>query len=319
MTDQPGFFQELKRRNVVRVAAAYAVVAWLLIEVSDTIFPRLGFPDWTVTFIIVLVALGFPLALFLSWAYELTPEGVKRTEEVPVEASVTRLTGRRLDFAIIGVMALAIGWLSWEQFGPGGEAREASIAVLPFVDMSADGDQEYFGDGLSEEILNLLAGIRELKVSGRTSSFSFKGTNVSIPEIGRTLGVAHVLEGSVRRSGDDLRITAQLVEAGTGFHLWSDTYDRRMVDVFAIQDEIAGAIADALRLTLVASAHETADLEAYDLYLMARTLIYGRSVEGLNEAHRHACVLERRPGLPGRERISARRLRIREGELPRPV
>jgi TolB-like protein len=289
MTDQPGLFHELKRRNVVRVAAAYAVVAWLLIEVSDTIFPRLGLPDWTVTFIIVLVALGFPLALFLSWAYELTPEGVKRTEEVPVEASVTRLTGRRLDFAIIGVMALAIGWLSWKQFGPGGgvpsaDAREASIAVLPFVDMSADGDQEYFGDGLSEEILNLLAGIGELKVSGRTSSFSFKGTNVPIPEIGRTLGVAHVLEGSVRRSGDDLRITAQLIEAGTGFHLWSETYNRRMVDVFAIQDEIAGAIADALRLTLVASAHETADLEAYDLYLRARTLIYGRSVEGLREA-----------------------------------
>ena len=287
MKDQPGFFQELKRRNVVRVAAAYAVVAWLLIEVSDTIFPRLGFPDWTVTFIIVLLALGFPLALFLSWAYELTPEGVKRTEEVPVEASVTRSTGRRLDFAIIGVMALVIGWLSWEQFGPASaEAREASIAVLPFVDMSAEGDQEYFGDGLSEEILNLLAGIRELKVSGRTSSFSFKGTNVSIPEIGRTLGVAHVLEGSVRRSGEDLRITAQLTEAGTGFHIWSESYDRRMVDVFAIQDEIAGAIADALRLTLVASAHETADLEAYDLYLRARTLIYGRSAEGLREARR---------------------------------
>lgn len=223
-------FEELKRRNVIRVSAAYLVVAWLLIEVSDTIFPRLGLPDWSVTLVIALVALGFPLALFLAWAYELTPAGVKRTEEVPVAESVTRFTGRRLDFVIIGVLLLALGWFAWDRFGPSGGraaagAREASIAVLPFVDMSAEGDQQYFGDGLSEEILNLLAGIGDLKVSGRTSSFSFKGTNVSIPEIGRTLGVAHVLEGSVRRSGDQLRITAQLIEAETGFHLWSDTYD----------------------------------------------------------------------------------------------
>jgi TolB-like protein/tetratricopeptide (TPR) repeat protein len=283
-------FEELKRRNVIRVSAAYLVVAWLLIEVSDTIFPRLGLPDWSVTLVIALVALGFPLALFLSWAYELTPAGVKRTEEVPIQQSVTRFTGRKLDFVIIGVLVVALGWFAWDRFGPGGgrvatDAREATIAVLPFVDMSAERDQEYFGDGLSEEILNLLAGIRELRVSGRTSSFSFKGTNVSIPEIGRTLGVAHVLEGSVRRSGDQLRITAQLVETATGFHLWSDSYDRRLEDVFAIQDEIAGAIADALRLTLVASAQGgTGDLEAYDLYLRARTLIYGRTVDGLREA-----------------------------------
>ncbi|CAN5872704.1 hypothetical protein BH23GEM9_BH23GEM9_07360 [soil metagenome] len=279
-------FAEMKRRNVVRVGAAYAVVAWLLIEVSDTILPRLGLPDWTVTFVIVLVALGFPLALFLSWAYELTPEGVKRTHEVPVERSVTGFTGRRLDFAIIGVLALALAWFSWDRFGPHG-VREASIAVLPFVDMSADGDQAYFGDGLSEEILNLLAGIRELKVSGRTSSFAFRGTTVSIPEIGRELGVAHVLEGSVRRSGDRLRITAQLVETATGFHLWSETYDRRLEDVFAIQDEIAGHIANALRLTLAGSTRDgTSDLEAYDLYLRARTLIYGRTPAGLVEARR---------------------------------
>jgi TolB-like protein/lipoprotein NlpI len=284
------FFRELKRRNVFRVAAAYAVVAWLLIEVSDTILPRLGLPEWTVTFVIVLVALGFPLALFLSWAYELTPQGVQRTEEVAPEQSLTRLTGRRLDFAIIGVLVLVLAWFAWDRFGAGGAmsaagVHAASIAVLPFVDMSAEGGQEYFGDGLSEEILNLLAGIRELKVSGRTSSFAFKGSNASIPEIGRTLGVAHVLEGSVRRSGDQLRVTAQLVEAGSGFHLWSETYDRRFADVFAIQDEIAAAIARALRLTLVPSAQETAfDLEAYDLYLRARTLIYTREVAALKEA-----------------------------------
>jgi TolB-like protein/Tfp pilus assembly protein PilF len=282
-------FHELKRRNVVRVAAAYAVVAWLLIEVSDTIFPRLGLPEWSVTLVIALLALGFPVALLLSWAYELTPAGVKRTEEVPIQQSATKFTGRKLDFVIIGVLVVALGWFAWDRFAGGGgaaaEAREASIAVLPFVDMSAEGDQEYFGDGLSEEILNLLAGIDGLRVSGRTSSFAFKGTSTSIPEIGQSLGVAHVLEGSVRRAGEQLRITAQLVETRTGFHLWSDTYDRRLEDVFAIQDEIAGSIADAMRLTLVASAQgATSDLEAYDLYLRARTLIYGRTVEGLQEA-----------------------------------
>jgi TolB-like protein len=285
-----GFFAELKRRKVFRVAGAYIVLAWVLIEVSDTILPRLGLPDWTVTLIIVLLAIGLPVALLLAWAYDLTPEGVKRTENVPLEGSGTRSTGRRLDFAIIGAMALALGWFAVDRFGPGAESppdgvRQASIAVLPFVDMSADADQEYFGDGLSEEILNLLAGIRELKVSGRTSSFSFKGTNTSIPEIGRTLGVAHVLEGSVRRAGDQLRITAQLVETESGFHLWSETYDRPFRDVFAIQDEIAGAIAGALRLTLGGRSTDAAsDLEAYDLYLRARTLIYGRTVEGLREA-----------------------------------
>jgi TolB-like protein len=289
MSDASGFFNELKRRNVFRVAGAYAVVAWLLIEVSDTVFPRIGLPEWSVTLVIALVALGFPVALLLSWAYELTPAGMKRTEEVPAEPSVTRFGGRKLDFVIIGVLVVALGWFAWDRFVAGGgataEAREASIAVLPFVDMSAERDQEYFGDGLSEEILNLLAGIDGLRVTGRTSSFAFKGTNTSIPEIGRSLGVAHVLEGSVRRAGEQLRITAQLVEAGTGFHLWSESYDRQLADIFAIQDEIAGSIADAMRLTLVASAlGATDDLEAYDLYLRARTLIYGRTASGLQEA-----------------------------------
>ncbi|TVP85330.1 MAG: adenylyl cyclase, partial [Thioalkalivibrio sp.] len=280
----------MKRRNVVRVAAAYAVVAWVLIQAADILFGNFGAPDWVFRSLVVVIALGFPLALLLSWAYELTPEGVKRTEEVPVEHPVTGFTGRRLDFAIIGILVLALGWFAWDRFGPEGVSapdgiREASIAVLPFVDMSPGGDQAYFGDGLSEEILNLLAGIRELKVSGRTSSFAFRGTSVSIPEIGRSLGVAHVLEGSVRRSDDRLRITAQLIETATGFHLWSETYDRRLADVFAIQDEIAGSIANALRLTLAGSTGDaTSDLEAYDLYLRARTLIYGRAPTGLAEA-----------------------------------
>ncbi len=290
MSTQPNLWTELKRRNVFRVAAAYAVVAWLLIEVSDTVFPRLSLPEWTVTFVIALLVLGFPLALFLSWAYELTPEGVKKTREVKLAESVTASTGRKLDFAIIAVLLVALGWFAWDKFGSRPDLPvatsgrpEASIAVLPFSDMSAAGDQEYFGDGLAEEILNLLAGVSELKVSGRTSSFSFKGKDTPIPEIGRALGVAHVLEGSVRKSGDRLRITAQLVNTEDGFHLWSETFDRQLADIFAIQDEIAGAIAKALRVTLTGQA-AGGDLGAYDLYLQARTLIYGRTVSGLKRA-----------------------------------
>jgi TolB-like protein/Tfp pilus assembly protein PilF len=293
MSDSTGLFTELKRRNVFRVGAAYAVVAWLLIEVSDTVFPRLGLPEWTVTFVIALLALGFPVALFLAWAYELTPEGVKRTRDVQLDESVRKLTGRKLDLVVIAVLVLALGWFAWDRFGVHPERPEAStglpeasIAVLPFTDMSAAGDQEYFGDGLAEEILNLLAGVRELKVSGRTSSFSFKGKDMPIPEIGRALGVAHVLEGSVRKFGDRLRITAQLVKTDDGFHVWSDTYDRRLADIFAIQDEIAGAIAKALQLTLVGEIAGAGDLDAYDLYLQARPLVYSRNPQNLREARR---------------------------------
>jgi TolB-like protein/Tfp pilus assembly protein PilF len=287
-------FAELKRRNVFRVGAAYLVVGWLLIEVADTVFPRLGLPEWTVTFVIALLLLGLPVALFLAWAFELTPEGVKRTADVQLDESVRKLTGRKLDFAIIAVLLVALGWFAWDKFGAGPPApppvepgqAEASIAVLPFTDMSAAGDQEYFGDGLAEEILNLLAGVRELKVSGRTSSFSFKGKDTPIPEIGRALGVAHILEGSVRKSGDRVRITAQLVKADDGFHLWSETFDRQLADIFAIQDEIAGAIANALQLTLVGQIAEAGNLDAYQLYLQARPLIYTRNPQNLREARR---------------------------------
>jgi TolB-like protein/Tfp pilus assembly protein PilF len=307
---------ELKRRNVFRVGAAYLVVGWLLIEVADTVFPRLGLPEWTVTFVIALLLLGLPVALFLAWAFELTPEGVKRTEEVEPHASVTPQTGRAIDKLILVGMVVVVAVIVADRFlfrdgghgEPGlpaeqlaagavrtpvpaptdeaGQLEASSIAVLPFADMSAAGDQEYFGDGLAEEILNLLAGVRELKVSGRTSSFSFKGKDTPIPEIGRALGVAHILEGSVRKAGERVRITAQLVKAEDGFHLWSETYDRQLADIFAIQDEIAGAIANALQLQLrlVGQVAGTGNLEAYDLYLQARTLIYQRTLRDLQEA-----------------------------------
>ena len=285
-------FAELKRRNVFRVGGAYAVVAWLLIEISDTIFPRLGLPEWTVTLVIALLLLGFPVALFMAWAFELTPEGVKRTEDLQPEDSSRPSGGRPMDYAIMALLLAALGWFAWDKFGAGPRAPapaepaplEASIAVLPFTDMSAAGDQEYFGDGLAEEILNLLAGVPELKVSGRTSSFSFKDKDTPIPEIGRALGVAHVLEGSVRKSGERVRITAQLVKADDGFHLWSETFDRQLADIFAIQDEIATAIANALQLTLVGQVAGTRNLEAYDLYLRARALIYKRTRRDLEEA-----------------------------------
>jgi TolB-like protein/tetratricopeptide (TPR) repeat protein len=285
-------FTELKRRKVFRVAVVYVATAFVILQAADIMLPRLGVPEWAMSLMVVVVVSGFPLALVLAWALELTPDGVRvtpSTAKSDPSQPVPSLLGKRTVFAagalvVLGV-GLGAGLFLRPMATPADGIREASIAVLPFVDMSADADQQYFGDGLSEEILNLLAGIRELKVSGRTSSFSFKGTNTSIPEIGRMLGVAHVLEGSVRRAGDRLRITAQLVETDSGFHLWSETYDRPFQDVFAIQDEIAGAIAGALRLTLGGRSTDGAsDLEAYDLYLRARTLIYGRTVEGLREA-----------------------------------
>jgi TolB-like protein len=311
-------FAELKRRNVFRVGAAYLVSAWLLIEVADTVFPRLGLPDWTVTFVIVLALLGLPLALFLSWAYELTPDGVKRSEEVEPEASVTPRTGRHIDrlivIALLGVIVLLVAERLWfagadsEQttadedtaaVGNGAASdragspsapapAERTIAVLPFANLSSDAENAYFADGLTEEVLNWLAKVPGLKVAGRTSSFHFKDRNEDLRSIGSQLGVAHVLEGSVRKSGQRLRITAQLIKVEDGFHLWSDTFDRELDDIFAIQDEIARAIVEALKLELGA-AHAgtrpaTESLPAYERLLEARTLIARRGFEGLSRA-----------------------------------
>jgi len=313
-------WSELKRRNVVRVATAYLVVSWLLIEVSDTIFPRLGLPDWTVTLVIALAILAFPLALFLSWAFELTPEGVKRTEDVEPTASVTPQTGRRLDRFIVVVLLFVIGGLLVERIWfagndpaphaqveavsasadsaesaapqiPAGspsadataqpvEASVNSIAVLPFLNMSPDPENEYFADGISEELLNILARIEGLNVASRTSAFSFKGKNVPVAEIAELLSVRHVLEGSVRKQGTRVRITAQLIDANTDTHLWSDTYERDLVDIFRLQEEIAQAITAALEDVLgvqrVSVAAPTQDLEAYQHFLRGRTLFYQR-------------------------------------------
>jgi TolB-like protein len=275
------FFEELKRRNVVRVGIAYAAIGWVLAQVAEFAFENFGAPEWVLrTFVMVLV-LGLPLALFFAWAFEMTPEGLKREKDVDRSRSITKQTGRKLDRVIIGVLVLATGFLLADKFllrgVPGGDGEivatggRQSIAVLPFVNMSDDSD--HFSDGLSEELLNLLAKSPDLKVAGRTSSFAFKGRNEDLREIGDALGVEHVLEGSVRRSGDRLRITAQLIKVDDGFPVWSDTYDREMADIFDIQDDVAGAIAENLRLRLAPESDRPTDnVEAYSLYLQAVAL-----------------------------------------------
>jgi len=291
------FIKELKRRNVFRVAIAYAIAAWLLIEITATTFPILKLPDWSVTLVTVLVLIGFPLALILAWAFELTPEGLKKEKDVDRSESITHVTGRRLDFIIITVLALALGYFAYDKFVPDA-SRDAvlveattqavtekvvteqeeptesdqSIAVLPFVNMSEDAGNEYFADGLSEELLNMLVKIPGLQVAARTSSFSFKGKDLTISEIAHKLSVNNVLEGSVRKSGNRVRITAQLIKADDGFHLWSESYDRTVDDIFATQDEIALAVTRALKMTLMGKAPKSRPtLQAvYELFLQGR-------------------------------------------------
>ena len=284
-------FEELKRRNVFRVGVAYVVVAWLIIQVIETVSEPLSLPEWTEAFFIVLLLAGLPIALLFSWAFELTPEGLKKTKDVKIEESVTANTGKKLNNAIIIILVLALGYFLWERQGLVEQAEEhaaeepmevtettgaVSVAVLPFVNMSADPEQEYFSDGISEELLNLLAKIPELRVPARTSSFQFKGQNLDIGDVAKQLNVKHVLEGSVRKADVRVRVTAQLIEADTGYHLWSETYDRELDDIFAIQDEISAEIVTALSDTLGIAVDETphvsaaANSEAYNYFLLAQ-------------------------------------------------
>ncbi len=314
-------FDELKRRNVLRVAIAYIVTAWLLLQVADVVLNNIEAPDWLFRAILLLVALGFPFALIFAWAFELTPEGLKREHEVDRSESITHITGRKLDFMIITVLVLALGYFTFDKFvlDPSRDAElvqtttkavteqaaesgnvetaDQSIAVLAFTDLSPGGDQAYFSDGISEEILNVLAQIPGLQVISRSSAFSFKGKGVDIPTVAKQLGVANILEGSVRKSGKRIRITAQLIDATTDMHLWSETYDRELDDIFAVQDEIAAAISDALKvkLALDGAAGEagqpaifnTADTDAYEAYLRGRELIHLRGRENLEDAVSH--------------------------------
>ncbi|GJL92757.1 MAG: hypothetical protein DHS20C04_24160 [Hyphococcus sp.] len=291
-------FNELGRRNVFRVAGVYGVVGWLLAQVAATLENAIGLPSWFDGFVVATLLIGFPVAMILAWAFEMTPEGMKPTASVPEGASITAKTGKTLDYVIIGGLALVAVMIVADRLMPEqpGAARtantddNASVAVLPFIDLSPDGDQEFFSDGISEEILNVLVRIPELKVAGRTSSFSFKGRNEDLREIGSALGVNHVLEGSVRRSGAQLRITAQLIRSSDGFHLWSETYDREMTDIFNIQDDIAKAVAKELALSLGLKPGQTLvtdrtdDVVAYEKYLKAKQLILARGLDNLNAA-----------------------------------
>ena len=274
---------ELKRRNVVRVAVAYAVVSWLILQLTDVLMPLLALPEWVDRLVFLLLVIGFPLALIFAWAFELTPEGLKKEKDVDRAESITQNTGRKLDFAIIAVLAVAlvffVGTHQWGGETGNAEIADNSIAVLPFVNMSSDPEQEYFSDGIAEELLNVLSKIPGLRVSARTSSFQFKGENLDIIDIGRQLNAGLVLEGSVRKAGPKVRITAQLVDARSGFHLWSETYDRELENIFAVQDEISAAIVDALQgyLGLQAEAaprvHGTAIPAAHEAYLRGRYLV----------------------------------------------
>ncbi len=298
-------YNELKRRNVFKVAAAYIIVAWLLLQVSDTLVPALHLPDWFHSGVAFVLILGFPVAIIFAWAFELTPEGLKKERNVERGQSFTPKTGKKLDFLIIGALVVALGYIAFdkivldpsrdaalveattkavsEQAATEGASAEPdkSIAVLPFVNMSEDAGNEYFADGLSEELLNMLVKIPELRVAARTSSFSFKGKDLTISEIAQKLNVSHVLEGSVRKSGDKVRITAQLIKADDGFHLWSENFDRTLEDIFVVQDEIALKVKQALELTLMGKSHakRMIDPEAYSLRLKGRHFALLRGAE----------------------------------------
>ena len=310
------FIRELKRRNVIRVAIAYAVATWLLIEVSATTFPMLRLPEWTATFVAVLLMIGFPVALIFAWAYELTPEGLKKEKDIDRSESITHITGRKIDYIIIAALILALGFFAFDKFvldpsrdaelvraateavteqvsEPGkSETAEKSIAVLPFVNMSDDPGNEYFSDGIAEELLNVLVRVEGLRVVSRTSSFAFKGKDIGIPSIAKELNVDHVLEGSVRKAGNKIRVTAQLIDVRTDSHLWSGTYDRELEDIFAIQDEISGQIVQALKIALGAGEQEamvhaqipTENLEAYEHYLKGRYFWQRRGEDNIRHA-----------------------------------
>jgi TolB-like protein len=233
-------FEELKRRNVFRVAIAYLAVAWLIIQVADVVFDNIGAPAWLMLSLMFFLAIGFPIAVLFAWAYEMTPEGLKREEDVDRSTSITRETGQKLNRTIIAVLAVAVVFLLIDKMLlrdeiPESSVTDRSVAVLPFVPMSSGEDDEYFADGLTEEILNSLTRVPELLVTARTSAFYFKGKDLPVPVIAESLGVAHIVEGSVRRDGGQLRVTAQLIRAEDGFHLWSENYDQSTSEELRVQ------------------------------------------------------------------------------------
>src|SRR5437764_11455577 len=299
------FFSELKRRNVIRMAGLYLVGAWLLTQVASTVLPMFGAPDWLPRSIVILLVIGFLPTLIFSWVFELTPQGLKRDEDVPIEQSTAPQTARRMNRMIIAVLVLALGYFVFDKFvltprreaavvaaRPSAEPKSAanakSVAVLAFANLSDDKGSEYFSDGISEELLTVLQKIPGLHVAARTSAFSFKGKNATAQEIGEKLGVAHLVEGSVRKSGNSVRIAARLTRANTGEELWSENFTRDLKDVFAVQTELAQTIVAQLRGQLTDGAADpaaeaaiqaqvqaaekggTKNVEAHEFYLQGR-------------------------------------------------
>jgi len=315
------FFTELQRRNVVRVGLAYTVIAWVIAQVAELAFDSFGAPDWTIKSLIVLLLLGLPIALIFAWVYEMTPEGLKKEKDVDRSTSITPQTGRRIDRVIIAMLVIALAFFAFDKYGrePAGtetavdatpeattepaqaastirsSAPKKSVAVLPFVAMSNGPDDEYFADGLTEEILNSLAQLPELLVTARTSAFSFKGDDLPpIPEIAEKLGVRHVVEGSVRRSGDRLRVTAQLIRASDGFHLWSNNYDSTSADTIRVQENIAEKIAVALDVAL--DEEKNAAMRSAGLRDAEAFTYYQKGINLFERAHGE---IEMIPGLRG--------------------
>ena len=277
------FFAELKRRNVYKVAVAYAVVGWLVIQISSTVLPTFHAPEWVVQTLMVLVAIGFPIALVIAWAFELTPEGLKRTEDVDRTPSAHQPAKRTWIFvvAIGGAVSLGLFFLGRYTARNGSSASSSqlpakSIAVLPFDNLSEDKNNAYFAEGVQDEILTRLAKVADLKVISRTSTQHFKSTPENLPEIARQLGVMNILEGSVQKANDQVRVNVQLINALTDAHLWADTYDRKLTDIFAVESDIAKTIAETLQAKLTGSEKSsiakapTANPEAYELYLKGR-------------------------------------------------
>ncbi len=282
-------YTELKRRNVFRMAVLYAVVAWLIMQVAEVLVDLAKLPDWIGTTTLVLLAVGFPIALILSWFYEMTPEGISLEKDVERAQSITHVTGRRLDFIVISLLCAAVILFAYDKWWIG-PPPEKSIAVLPFQNMSGDPEQEYFSDGLSDTLIHVLAQVSGLKVTAKTSSFYFKGKNIDVGEIARELKVGTILEGSVQKAGNRVRVIAQLINAGDGAHLWSKSFDRDLEDIFAVQDEIAQEVVKSLKVTLLDSEQERLaqryqpTIKAYEQLILGRHEMGKRTATSLAAA-----------------------------------
>ena len=280
-----GLVSELRRRNVVRMAALYMVAAWLVLQVAEVVMTLAALPRWSGQVVLLLLFLGFPIALAFSWFYEITPEGISLEKQVEPGESITHATGRRMDFIIISLLSAALLIFALHTWWPS-NIVDKSIAVLAFENMSEDPNQEYFSDGISEELLSTLSRVPDLRVISRSSSFPYKDKSLEASEIAEELDVAHILEGSVRKSGNNVRITVRLIEAGSNSQLWSETFDRPLGDIFSVQEEVARNVTETLRGTLLnqAGTVNQTDPEAYALYLQARHLSSLVTIESVNRA-----------------------------------